>query len=270
MKSEQKLTDNVREKLVLAIQDALGQEILAIGQLDAFGSVSEIHIAARGDFSSVPALRPFMNKGDIVLHNHPSGDLRPSSADLQIASELGNEGIGFYIVDNTVTSLYAVAEPYVVQDNTQIDADRLAGILAPEGALGRAYSYYEYRESQIAMLDAVAESFNEDKIVAVEAGTGVGKSLAYLLPAFEWAAVNEERIVISTATINLQQQLIDKDIPLVQGLLSRNIKTALVKGRANYLCIRRLEEALEENVLFMQMVNRIPRHLVSSDPGEVA
>ena len=252
MKLEQKITDNVREKLALAIQDALGQEVLAVGQIDAFGSVSEIRVAARGDFSSVPALRPFMNKGDIVLHNHPNGDLRPSGADLQIASELGNEGIGFYIVNNAVTSLYAVAEPYVLKDNTRIDAERLAGILAPEGTLGREYSFYEYRESQIAMLDAVAEGFNTDKIVAVEAGTGVGKSLAYLLPAFEWAAVNEERVVISTATINLQQQLIDKDIPLVQELLSQNIKTALVKGRANYLCIRRLEEALEENVLFRE------------------
>lgn len=252
MKLVQKITDIVREKLALAIQDALGQEVLAIGQLDAFGSVSEIHIAARGDFSSVPALRPFMNKGDIVLHNHPSGDLRPSNADLQIASELGNEGIGFYIVNNAVTSLYAVAEPYVLRENTQIDVERLSGILAPEGTLGRDYSFYEYRESQIAMLDAVSEGFNADRIVAVEAGTGVGKSLAYLLPAFEWAAVNEERVVISTATINLQQQLMDKDIPLVKELLSQDIKTALVKGRANYLCIRRLEEALEENVLFRE------------------
>jgi ATP-dependent DNA helicase DinG len=93
----------------------------------------------------------------------------------------------------------------------------------------------------------VIRAFNEDAITACEAGTGVGKSFAYLLPAINYALLNDERIVVSTATITLQQQLFDKDIPLVAGALGgKKIKAVLMKGRGNYLCRRRLEDALRE------------------------
>jgi ATP-dependent DNA helicase DinG len=95
-------------------------------------------------------------------------------------------------------------------------------------------------------MQLIIKAFNEDAIAAAEAGTGVGKSFAYLLPALRYAEENEERIVISTATITLQQQLYEKDIPLVAGALGGKIKTALIKGRGNYLCLRRLEDALKE------------------------
>ena len=82
----------------------------------------------------------------------------------------------------------------------------------------------------------ITRSYNEARILAAEAGTGVGKSFAYLVPSFAWAIKNEERIVISTATINLQKQLVDKDIPVVQRLFRKQTKAVLVKGRGNYLC----------------------------------
>jgi ATP-dependent DNA helicase DinG len=101
----------------------------------------------------------------------------------------------------------------------------------------------------------IVRGFNEDRKVAAEAGTGVGKSFAYLLPAMCFALENEERIVISTATINLQQQLYEKDIPLVNGALGKPgrkppLKAVLIKGRGNYLCRRRLGDALREIEVF--------------------
>ncbi len=100
------------------------------------------------------------------------------------------------------------------------------------------------------MLRHVCRAFNNDDICAAEAGTGVGKSLAYLVPAVAWAARNGERVVVSTNTINLQQQLMEKDIPLAKKVLGEDPKVVLVKGRGNYLCLHRLGEALEEMGLF--------------------
>ncbi|MCK5250185.1 MAG: ATP-dependent DNA helicase, partial [Spirochaetaceae bacterium] len=118
------------------------------------------------------------------------------------------------------------------------------------GALSEYLESYEPRWEQIDLLKMVAASFNSAHPMIAEAGTGVGKSFAYLLPSLKWASENEERIVISTATIALQQQLIDKDIPMAKEVLGISLKVALVKGRGNYLCLKRLEEVGNENDLF--------------------
>ncbi|MDR1931923.1 MAG: helicase c2 [Spirochaetales bacterium] len=246
----------VIEQMQDAILEAQGREVLFVGRIDAEGRVRSVIAAARGDESSVPALSPHMEKGDVVLHNHPKSrgerhaNLRPSRADLGIASELGNQGIGFFIVDSEVSLVYVVAEPVQTADIELLDEDALAGILEPGGGLSRKMGGYEARKSQIDMLRFTCRAFNEGGIAIAEAGTGVGKSLAYLLPSLAWVCQNEERVVISTATINLQEQLMDKDIPLVRRLLGRDVPAVLVKGRGNYLCRRRLRDALEEKTLF--------------------
>jgi ATP-dependent DNA helicase DinG len=94
------------------------------------------------------------------------------------------------------------------------------------------------------MLRAIVERFNAGGVAIVEAGTGTGKSLAYLLPAAQWARENKERTVISTNTINLQEQLVRKDLPLVTSLAGE-VSWALVKGRGNYISIRRALLAAE-------------------------
>ena len=120
---------------------------------------------------------------------------------------------------------------------------------APDGALDASLREYEPRAEQVRMAFAVAEAFNEGKVAVIEAGTGTGKSLAYLYPAVLWAVRNKERVVVSTNTINLQEQLIKKDIPLLQkaGLAFRAV---LVKGRSNYLCLRKLDAVAAEPGLF--------------------
>jgi ATP-dependent DNA helicase DinG len=238
--------------LLEAIADAQGREVLAVGQLDKDGLICEITVAARGAADAVPALLPHMQQGDVVIHNHPSGNTGPSTADLHVATGLGNQGIGFYITDNNLDSIYVVAEAIQAGRRTPIDLQKVALHLLSGGSLSKTVDYYEARDSQVQMLEAVVRGFNDNSIIIAEAGTGVGKSLAYLLPAFQWAAENDERVVISTATINLQQQLIESDIPLVRRITGLEMKAHLAKGRGNYLCLRRLGEALEEDALFIE------------------
>lgn len=134
------------------------------------------------------------------------------------------------------------AEPLVpVTQRSALDVDELAAMLEEGGALARSFPGFEYRPQQVEMLRAVAKAFNQSQHLIVEAGTGTGKSIAYLLPAIHWAVQNGERVVISTNTINLQDQLYHKDIPELSRILSFDVRAALLKGRSNYLCMRRLE-----------------------------
>jgi ATP-dependent DNA helicase DinG len=252
MRIDSRFTPEAAQALRGAIEEAFGNEVLVAGGLDGERRVAAITVGARGTAQSVPALRPYLARGDVVIHNHPSGILEPSGADLQVASRLGSEGIGFYIVDNPVEALYVVAEPVTVKPLSPLDAEGLAGHLEAGGEFSRIYPGFEAREAQVEMLKFVCGAFNQGQLRIAEAGTGVGKSLAYLLPAFQWASVNDERVVISTATINLQQQLVEKDIPLVSRILGTDPGTMLVKGRGNYLCLNRMQEAMEENSLFQE------------------
>jgi len=233
-----------------AISEAQGNEVLVVGRLDDNQKICSIMVAARGNEEAVPALKPYLEKGDVIVHNHPSALLKPSHADLRIAAQLGNQGIGFYIVDNNVENTYVVAEPVTGREIRALASEELSAILQPGGKLNSCFHGYEERPSQIEMLKQITMGFNKDLICLSEAGTGIGKSLAYLIPAFSWVLHNEERVVVSTATINLQQQLIEKDIPLVKRLFGSDPGVVLVKGRSNYLCLTRLRESSSELSLF--------------------
>ncbi|RIK73089.1 MAG: helicase [Planctomycetota bacterium] len=121
-------------------------------------------------------------------------------------------------------------------------------ILGPEGAIARRLAHYELRPQQLAMADAVAAAIAGRRHLCVEAGTGVGKSFAYLAPAIlaatDPALAKPLRIVVSTHTISLQEQLIQKDLPLLNSVIPREFSAVLVKGRRNYLSLRRLQAAL--------------------------
>jgi len=122
-----------------------------------------------------------------------------------------------------------------------LDLDEATSILEPGGVLAKSFSKYEYRPQQVAMLHAVAEAISDGQHLLVEAGTGTGKSMAYLIPAAFWAVQNNSRVVISTNTINLQDQLINKDIPDLRESLGLDLEATVVKGRSHYICPRRLE-----------------------------
>ena len=124
-------------------------------------------------------------------------------------------------------------------ESRPIDVERLKSLFEPKGAIAKQISGYEQRNSQVKMLEAVATALNDDGQLLVEAGTGTGKSLAYLVPAAEFAIQNSERVVVSTNTINLQDQLYLKDIPLVRRIVGGDLRVSLLKGRNNYLCLHR-------------------------------
>jgi ATP-dependent DNA helicase DinG len=250
LRAEERLSPAVIEEIREAIADADGNEVFLVGRMGDDGTIASVTVGARGTDEAVPVLSPHLAEGDAVIHNHPSGGTHPSNADLAVASRLGSQGIGFYIVDNDLVEIYVVAEPVQPHEIVPLDEDDLAAGLSPGGSLSRVYPLFEERESQTSMLRHICRAFNNDEISAAEAGTGVGKSLAYLVPAVAWAARNGERVVVSTNTINLQQQLMEKDIPLAKKVLGEDPKVVLVKGRGNYLCLHRLNEALEEMGLF--------------------
>ena len=122
-----------------------------------------------------------------------------------------------------------------------VDPEEAASFLEHGGAFARYFESFEYRPEQIEMCKAVAKALSYGQHLMVEAGTGVGKSFAYLVPTALFALQNNTRVVISTNTINLQDQLIRKDIPDLCAALGLDLRAAVLKGRSNYLCPRRLE-----------------------------
>ena len=118
--------------------------------------------------------------------------------------------------------------------------------LGPDGPLSQRLTNYEYRPEQVEMAQAVAGALNTNKHLIVEAGTGLGKTIGYLLPAAYHVVRNHQRLVVSTYTINLQQQIIEKDLPLINAILPYEFSAVLVKGRSNYLCLRRLARAIDK------------------------
>ncbi len=229
-----------------------GNEIFFLGRTDENSLVVEVEPLARGSRDAVAAIIIAVSFGDVVIHNHPSGNLTPSQPDLEIASILGNQGVGFYIVDNAVGRCYQAVSPFVRKTVELLSFPEVEQFFAPGGILSRNLDGYEHREEQVRMAFAVAEAFNQERLAVIEAGTGTGKSLAYLLPAVLWSLRNRERIVISTNTINLQEQLIKKDIPFLREKGGLSFRAVLVKGRSNYLCLRKLKTVETEPSLFKE------------------
>ena len=238
------LSPEAASRLRGEIERAGGREVCFLADVDEDRVVRAPRAVARGNFEAVLVAARDANEGSVMLHNHPSGLLEPSDADMRVAALLYDQGIGTAIIDNEATDLYVVVEPPAPKERVLLRSEDLDAVLAPGGALASRYRAYEDRPGQRDMLDAIVERFNEGGISIIEAGTGTGKSLAYLLPAVRWAQENAERTVISTNTINLQEQLAEKDLPLVQELLG-DVRWALVKGRGNYVSIRRARLAAE-------------------------
>ncbi len=153
--------------------------------------------------------------------------------------------------------------PAVAADTDQLDPESVADDLGPSGPVARAMRQYEDRPAQRDMARTITTLYNDTGVGLIEAGTGVGKSLGYLMPALRWSARTGERTVVSTNTINLQEQLVRKDLPFLASALEgeQEVKFALLKGWRNYLCLLRLEQAkligpslLDDNTAGFDMV----------------
>ena len=221
-----------------------GREVSFLADVTRARVIVNPRAVARGNRSAVLVAARDAREGSVMIHNHPSGLLEPSEADLMVASSVYERGIGTAIVTNAADRMYVVVEPPEPRQVELLELDELSGLLAPDGPMA-AMSGYEDRRGQRKMLRFVGKRFNEGGIGLVEAGTGTGKSLAYLLPAARWAVRNGERTIVSTNTINLQEQLVRKDLEIVSDILGERLKWALVKGRGNYISIRRARLAAE-------------------------
>lgn len=237
-------------KIRREIAEAGGNEVFFVGYLDPSLRVVDVDVVARGNETAVPAILQTVSAGDAVIHNHPSGELTPSDADLAIASRLGAEDVACYIVNNDVSAIYVVVEPLRQQELSPLDEEEVLSYFQPGGPIARRLEEYEFRPQQLEMVRKVVGAFNRDEIALIEAGTGTGKTLAYLIPAVLWSLRNKERCVISTNTINLQEQILLKDIPLVRSVVREPFCAVLMKGRGNYACLRKVEDLEREPELF--------------------
>ncbi|UFJ42743.1 ATP-dependent DNA helicase DinG [Brevibacillus humidisoli] len=122
----------------------------------------------------------------------------------------------------------------------------LERLLAEDGLIAQIQPGYERRQAQEAMIRGIYEAMNDGEHLLVEAGTGTGKTMGYLIPAILWSKWHDQQVVISTHTIHLQDQLFQKDLPVLQQALPFSFTASLLKGRGNYLCLRKMEQQLAE------------------------
>ena len=238
------ISPNAAAAVRAAIRLAGGREVCFVCKVDEGGVIHAARVVARGDIRSVLALPGFAQRGEMLLHNHPSGNLEPSGPDLDIAARMHDAGVGFAIVDNEVDEVYVVVEVPREKRQAPVDVRAVDALLGVDGPIAKAHRRYEDRPSQRGFARAIARLYNGGGIGVLEAGTGVGKSLGYLIPALRWAAQNGERTVVSTNTINLQEQLVGKDLPFLVGALDdQPVRFALLKGWHNYICLYRLDQA---------------------------
>ena len=236
MNIEEKISLEAREKMAFEIEESGGNEVFFRGILDENKIVADVEVLAKGNRYSVPAILKRMKKNEIIIHNHPSGYLYPSDADVEIASIFADrmDG-GSYIIDNSAENVYVITEAYF-DENKKID---IKPYFEKNGLLSQCFKEFEYRDEQLHMAEHIEKGLNDEKKVVVEAGTGTGKTLAYLIPSIQWAVENGKKVIISTNTINLQEQLLNKDIPIVKKIMQKDFKYLLVKGRGNFLCNRK-------------------------------
>jgi ATP-dependent DNA helicase DinG len=143
-------------------------------------------------------------------------------------------------------------------------------IFAPGGLIAQHHPHYEYRPGQVEMAEVVASTLADGGIALIEAGTGTGKTLAYLIPAI----ATSRRVIVSTATKNLQEQLYKKDIPFLQKIIPRKIRATCMKGRSNYVCLYRLKKAdqlpILEGMEDVDYFDQIRRWAAETETGDRA
>ncbi|TKJ41015.1 hypothetical protein CEE37_04950 [candidate division LCP-89 bacterium B3_LCP] len=203
--------------------------------------------------------------------NHPSDWIFPAWADYLMQTSTVEGAFQphrlSFLSDNILGKLpdpisAEAAEAQTADEDTycEIDSDNVSSFFQPDGRLQESFHNYEFRPEQVDMASSIADILNGSGYLAVEAGTGIGKSLAYLVPSIYWAQANRdlgERVIVSTNTRNLQEQLFFKDLPTLTEALPVKFSAVLLKGRSNYLCKRRWENLTTENPIRLSSNERL-------------
>ena len=237
------LNEYDRQYLSDVIEQAGGCEVTSAAICVAPDHYSDVRILSRGTIDSAPAILKSLRPGEVLLHNHPSGRLKPSEPDLAIASICGKSGIGFAIHNNDCNDFYVVVEPYIEEEPEKLSKKEMIAYISKEGPIASNLKNYEQRDGQIELMGKITDALNAPCHAILEGETGIGKSMAYLIPAIFYSNKNRCRVCVSTNTINLQYQLIDKDLPFLEKIIPFDFKYCLLKGRTNYICLRRIKEA---------------------------
>ncbi|MBO37427.1 MAG: hypothetical protein CL612_06330 [Anaerolineaceae bacterium] len=180
------------------------------------------------------------------------------------------ENIDLYNFDELAPESEAL-RPRDDDHKEELDISALEALFSSNGLLSKNLENFEHRVEQIEMMRNVAKAISHPRHLLVEAGTGIGKSLAYLVPAIKWACTNDERVVVSTNTINLQDQLINKDVPVLDEILDMPFRAVVQKGRGNYICPRRfdiLRKRGPNNVTEMNVLAKLYVWLAKSKSGD--
>lgn len=241
-------TPEASELIRQEISENDGRETAFIGFLNRDGKVADFEVMSYGNDSSAPFLTYSALNGDVVVHNHPSGNLQASTADVEVASLLGNQRIGFYIINNECDQVSVFVQPF---PRAYLDEGDIEEIFHPGGLLSKTIPNFESRDEQCGLVSSIVDSMNGSSLLLSEAGTGTGKSLSYLIPAAVWAVENHKPVLVSTHTINLQQQIAGKDMQIVRNVVNHyldgeEVKFAVLMGKANYICKRKLYTLLRD------------------------
>ena len=185
-------------------------------------------------------------RNEVVIRTTKPNQLYPSDMELELSEELyTRRNIAYCLLSSDLDDFYFVQDI----DRIFLEDIDIKNYFSKDGILAKEIKAFEYRQEQEEMTQYIQEAINEDKKIIVEAGTGTGKTLAYLIPAIKWAVVNKKKVIIATNTINLQEQLLLKDIPLAKSIIKDEFSYVLVKGRNNYVCKRLFNElALGKNI----------------------
>ena len=180
-----------------------------------------------------------VSKNEVVIRTTKPNHLYLSDMELELSEELYNRrNIAYCLLSSDLDDFYFVQDI----DRTFLEEVNIKNYFANDGILAKEIKGFEYRKEQEEMAHYIQDAINEDRKIIIEAGTGTGKTLAYLIPAIKWAVVNKKKVIIATNTINLQEQLLLKDIPLAKSIIKEEFSYVLVKGRSNYLCKRFFNE----------------------------
>ena len=185
-------------------------------------------------------------RNEVVIRTTKPNQLYPSDMELELSEELyTRRNIAYCLLSSDLDDFYFVQDI----DRIFLEDIDIKNYFSKDGILAKEIKGFEYRQEQEEMAQYIQEAINEDKKIIVEAGTGTGKTLAYLIPSIKWAVTNKKKVIIATNTINLQEQLLLKDIPLAKSIIKDEFSYVLVKGRNNYVCKRLFNElALGKNI----------------------
>ena len=180
-----------------------------------------------------------VGKNEVVIRTTKPNQLYPSDMELELSEELyTRRNIAYCLLSSDLDDFYFVQDI----DRIFLEEIDIENYFAKDGILAKEIKGFEYRQEQEEMAQYIQDAINEDRKIIVEAGTGTGKTLAYLIPSIKWAVTNKKKVIIATNTINLQEQLLLKDIPLAKSIIKDEFSYVLVKGRNNYVCKRLFNE----------------------------